>query len=183
MTQLILKRATASRPSGEWNEDDYDVLADPAVVGRILKVYAAPIGPPWMWTLAFGHHGDNADARLCRDARGCDGRVRKVGGGNEMDRENSMRAIGLVLLSIAIMALLLTDADAKRRSSAQGSQAAGASGSWCAVHPRHGGENCGYTSFDQCWATIGAEGGWCRPNPFPGSAYGTGYNWSSRPPR
>jgi hypothetical protein len=42
-----------------------------------------------------------------------------------------MRAIGLVLLSIAIMALLLTDADAKRRSSAQGSQAAGASRSWC----------------------------------------------------
>jgi hypothetical protein len=38
-----------------------------------------------------------------------------------------MRAIGLVLLSIAIMALLLTDADAKRRSSAQGSQATGAS--------------------------------------------------------
>jgi hypothetical protein len=94
-----------------------------------------------------------------------------------------MRAISLVLLSIAIMALLFTDADAKRRLSAQGSQAAGASGSWCAVHPRHGGENCGYTSFDQCWATIGAEGGWCRPNPFPGSAYGTGYNWSSRPAR
>src|SRR5215467_4309949 len=37
----------------------------------------------------------------------------------------TMRAIGLVLLSIATMALLLTDADAKRRSSAQGSQAAG----------------------------------------------------------
>ena len=36
-----------------------------------------------------------------------------------------MRAIGLVLLGIAIMALLLTDADAQRRSSAQGSQAAG----------------------------------------------------------
>jgi hypothetical protein len=54
-----------------------------------------------------------------------------------------MRAIGLVLLSIAIMALLLTDADAKRhRSSAQGSQAAGASRSWCAnnsVWPRCGG--------------------------------------------
>ena len=62
-----------------------------------------------------------------------------------------MRAIGLVLLSIAIMALLLTDADAKRRrSSAQGSQAAGDSRSWCAVHPRHGSENCGYTAFDQC---------------------------------
>ena len=94
-----------------------------------------------------------------------------------------MRAIGLVLLSIAIMALLLTDADAKRRSSAQGSQAAGASRSWCAVHPRHGSENCGYTSFDQCWATIGAEGGWCRPNPFPGTPYGTGYTWGSGPMR
>jgi hypothetical protein len=27
MPSLILKRASASRPSGEWNEDDYDVLA------------------------------------------------------------------------------------------------------------------------------------------------------------
>ena len=33
--------------------------------------------------------------------------------------KKTMRAIGLVLLSIAIMALLLTDADAQRRSSAQ----------------------------------------------------------------
>ena len=40
--QLILKRASASRPSGEWSEDDYDVLADGAVVGRIFKVHAAP---------------------------------------------------------------------------------------------------------------------------------------------
>ena len=24
---LILKRASTSRPSGEWNDDDYDVLA------------------------------------------------------------------------------------------------------------------------------------------------------------
>jgi hypothetical protein len=29
---LILKRASASRPSGEWNDDDFDVLADGAVV-------------------------------------------------------------------------------------------------------------------------------------------------------
>jgi hypothetical protein len=35
--QLILKRATASRPSGEWNEDDFDVVADGVVVGRIFK--------------------------------------------------------------------------------------------------------------------------------------------------
>src|SRR5215471_10433340 len=36
--------ASASRPSGEWNEDDCDVLADGAVVGRILKVHAARWG-------------------------------------------------------------------------------------------------------------------------------------------
>ena len=55
---LLLKAASASRPSGEWNDDDYDVLADGVVVGRIFKVHAAPVGQPWMWTLAFGHHED-----------------------------------------------------------------------------------------------------------------------------
>jgi hypothetical protein len=45
VTSLLLKRASASRPSGEWNDDDFDVLADGVVVGRIT---------PWMWTLAFG---------------------------------------------------------------------------------------------------------------------------------
>jgi hypothetical protein len=39
---LILKRASASRCSGEWSDDDYDVLADSEVVGRIFKVNAAP---------------------------------------------------------------------------------------------------------------------------------------------
>src|SRR5262249_58210378 len=99
-------------------------------------------------------------ARRRRRLAFCIGRTKRRTG------RRTMRAIGLVLLSIAIMALLLTDVDAKRRSSAQGSQAAGAIRSCCAVHPRHVSENCGYTSFDQCWATIGAEGGWCRPNPF-----------------
>src|SRR5215831_16986900 len=32
---LILKRASASRPSGEWNDDDFDVLCDGVVVGRL----------------------------------------------------------------------------------------------------------------------------------------------------
>jgi hypothetical protein len=55
--QLILKRASASRPSGEWNDDD--VLADgTTVVGRIFKANASPVGASWMWTLAFGHHED-----------------------------------------------------------------------------------------------------------------------------
>src|SRR5215468_6239549 len=41
---LILKRASASRPSGEWNDDDFDVVTNGAVVGRIMKVHAAPVG-------------------------------------------------------------------------------------------------------------------------------------------
>jgi hypothetical protein len=36
---LIRKRATASRPSGEWNDDDFDVLADGTVVDRVAAVY------------------------------------------------------------------------------------------------------------------------------------------------
>jgi hypothetical protein len=55
---LILKRASASRPSGEWNDDDFDVLAGGAVVGRIFKANAAPVGTPWMWTLLLEHHKD-----------------------------------------------------------------------------------------------------------------------------
>jgi hypothetical protein len=45
---LIVKRASTSRPSGEWNDDDFDVIADGFVVGRIFKVNAAPVGQPWM---------------------------------------------------------------------------------------------------------------------------------------
>jgi hypothetical protein len=70
---LVLKRASTSRSSGEWNDDDFDVLADGAVVGRIFKVHAAPVGTPWMWTLAFGQHDPHADARLRRDTRGGNG--------------------------------------------------------------------------------------------------------------
>jgi hypothetical protein len=55
--QLVLKRASAFWPIRQM-DDDYDVLADGAVVGRICKVNASPVGTPWMWTLAFGHHED-----------------------------------------------------------------------------------------------------------------------------
>jgi hypothetical protein len=55
---LLLKRASVSRPSGEWNDDDFDVLANGGVVGRIFKANASPVGASWMWTLAFGQHGD-----------------------------------------------------------------------------------------------------------------------------
>jgi hypothetical protein len=42
---LILKRASASRPSGQWSDEDYDVLADGKVIGRILEE-GSRFGPP-----------------------------------------------------------------------------------------------------------------------------------------
>jgi hypothetical protein len=74
---LILKRASASRSSGQWSDDDFDVLANAVVVGRIFKANAAPVGSPWLWSLAFGYpQGSRADTRLCCDTRGRHGGVR-----------------------------------------------------------------------------------------------------------
>ena len=75
---LILKRASVSRPSGEWGDDDFDVLSNGTVVGRIFKVHAAPVGSPWMWTLAFGYQEDRTPTHPLRcDPRGRDGSVRE----------------------------------------------------------------------------------------------------------
>jgi hypothetical protein len=55
--------ADVARQAGidpETRLSDFDVLADGVVVGRIFKANAAPVGSPWMWTLAFGHHEDRA---------------------------------------------------------------------------------------------------------------------------
>jgi hypothetical protein len=48
----------SSRPSGEWNDDDFDVLAEGVVVGRIMQAAASPVDAPCLWTLAFGYHED-----------------------------------------------------------------------------------------------------------------------------
>jgi hypothetical protein len=60
----IVRRA----PIG-WNEDDFDVVADGVLVGRIFVTLIAPEGRPWMWTT-------HAHARLRGDARSRDGGVR-----------------------------------------------------------------------------------------------------------
>jgi len=49
VTGLILKRASASRSSGQCSDDDYDVLEDGVIVERIFKVPIAPQDQPWMW--------------------------------------------------------------------------------------------------------------------------------------
>ena len=101
----IFKRASFSRPSGEWNDYDYDydydydVLADGVVVGRIMKVHAAPIGSPWMWTLAFGHHKDRTPTTaMRRRARPRWRRSPRAGGGSDNIpiRRNAHRATLLV---------------------------------------------------------------------------------------
>src|SRR5262245_52218768 len=78
MTPLILKRA----PIGD-NQDDYDVLEDGEVVGRIFTVPTAPPGRSWMW--ASGHSADS---------------VRRAAHGYEATREAataaSMRSIRAV---------------------------------------------------------------------------------------
>jgi len=53
MPLLILKRATASRPSGVWKDEDYDVLADGKVVGRIYEQGSASTPPElrWFWSI------------------------------------------------------------------------------------------------------------------------------------
>ena len=35
------------------------MLCEGAVVGRIMKSAAAPVGQPWLWTLPYGHHEDH----------------------------------------------------------------------------------------------------------------------------
>jgi hypothetical protein len=53
---LILQRASVSRPSGQWRDDDHNVLENGMIVGRISFLGAVgPQGRPWMW--ASRHDG------------------------------------------------------------------------------------------------------------------------------
>ena len=64
LTTMILKRAAASRSSGEWSDDDYGVLAEAVIDGRIVKSAAIPVDAPGRWTLATGRTRPHPDARI-----------------------------------------------------------------------------------------------------------------------
>ena len=53
---LTLKPASSHR-SGNKRDDEYDVVANNVMVGRIFKVRVGG-RTPWMWTLASGHPED-----------------------------------------------------------------------------------------------------------------------------
>jgi hypothetical protein len=74
MFPLLLKRGSVSRSSGQWRNDDYDVLENGVGVGRIFTVPVAPQDRPWMW--ASGHNGE----------------IRRAAHGYEPTREAAMAA-------------------------------------------------------------------------------------------
>src|SRR5256712_5076860 len=78
--------------------------------------------------------------------------------------EAIMRTIVLVAIALGEMSLTSTLAHA---------------GTWCGTF-RLGSTSCGYSSSEECMATVRGLGGFCYPNPFPGTAYGTSAgSWSS----
>jgi Protein of unknown function (DUF3551) len=82
-----------------------------------------------------------------------------------------MSTTRLVSITLATMMLAATDAAAAQ---------------WCAFYTDKamgGSENCGFATIEQCQVQVRGLGGWCRPNPFPGTAFGTAGNWGSGPPR
>ena len=77
MTSLTLKRASSSRPDGQWSDEDYDELADGKVGGRILEE-GSRFGPPD--SMGLVNHLDRAgdtgcDERHRRDPGTSDGEV------------------------------------------------------------------------------------------------------------
>ena len=68
MTGLLLKRAKFSRRSGQWQDEDYDVLADRVVVGRIFKAAISPTGTGWKWIMLFDYRWPNHGYAPSREA-------------------------------------------------------------------------------------------------------------------
>ena len=51
-SNLVLVRASVSRPNGSWPDDAYDVWdGDAKAVGCIFRATVTPTGRPWFWTI------------------------------------------------------------------------------------------------------------------------------------
>src|SRR5262249_7074611 len=95
---LALDDAAFARPLHR-SDDDYDVLADGTVVGRIFLSNASPVGTPWMWTLAAGQHTGRRRTAMLRLATPRWRRSRKAGSGSrhEMARVRASRTLARFL--------------------------------------------------------------------------------------
>jgi hypothetical protein len=59
MTSLTLKPAKLSRPSGQWSDNDFDVLADGKMVGRIYEDATAALPTMrWFWSVMRSTTGE-----------------------------------------------------------------------------------------------------------------------------
>jgi hypothetical protein len=67
---LRLIRASKSRPSGTWSDDDWDVFDGEQHIGRIVWSYAAPRGCPWVWSITsrFPQSPEDRGAAVSREA-------------------------------------------------------------------------------------------------------------------
>ena len=65
MNSLILKKAIAHYPHGPWTADkeDYLVLVDGRVIGRIFPQPQAPLGRPWFWTITAREYPPSIHSR------------------------------------------------------------------------------------------------------------------------
>jgi hypothetical protein len=50
-TTLILRSASSSRESGDWNDDDFDVFDGDRLVGRVYRVNSSE--EIWFWGVSF----------------------------------------------------------------------------------------------------------------------------------
>jgi hypothetical protein len=74
---LILKRGKFSRSSGQWQDEDYDVIDDGKVIGRILESGSRfdPPGLQWTWSIMIAPATPGVTNGHRRDARRGDGEV------------------------------------------------------------------------------------------------------------
>src|SRR3984893_15196184 len=92
---------------------------------------------------------------------------------NDNVRELAMRTLVFALAMLAATTALGTHAEAQNYP-------------WCALYSggsMGGGRNCGFTTFEQCLATISGIGGTCMQNPTyqgPASASSSSTNYQQR---
>jgi hypothetical protein len=61
-TEMILRRASISRPSGNWSETDFDVFDGERDVGRIYRVEDRP-DSVWFWGVSAASRRGRAEAK------------------------------------------------------------------------------------------------------------------------